>query len=89
VRFFAPLVLLIAAQVFALDAAGRMERLQIGGEWCFIRRPPRNLHAGEAVMILHGNGHTVESTTSTWERQSSASRANGSPVSRRVSDCSK
>lgn len=70
-RFFAPLVLLIAAQVFALDAAGRMERLQIGGEWCFIRHPARNLHAGEAVVILHGNGHTVESTTSTWEQQRS------------------
>ncbi|MCL4852359.1 MAG: hypothetical protein KJZ78_13370 [Bryobacteraceae bacterium] len=70
-RFFAPLVLLIAAQVFALDAAGRMERLQIGGEWCFIRHPARNLHAGEAIVLLHGNGHTVESTTSTWEQQRS------------------
>ena len=43
------------------------ERLQVDGEWCFIKTPssPR---PGEAVILIHGNGETVEADSSSWER---------------------
>ena len=49
-----------------VHAAGT-ERLQVGGEWCFIKTPasPRT---GEAVILIHGNGETVEARSSSWER---------------------
>ena len=35
------------------------ERLQIDGEWCFIKSQP-SPRPGEAVILIHGNGETVE-----------------------------
>ena len=40
--------------------ATETERLQVGGEWCFIKTPPRDPRPGEAVILIHGNGETVE-----------------------------
>jgi alpha-beta hydrolase superfamily lysophospholipase len=47
--------------------ASETERLQVDGEWCFIKTPalPR---PGEAVILIHGNGETVEADSSSWER---------------------
>ncbi len=47
--------------------AAETERLQVAGEWCFIKTPvsPR---PGEAVILIHGNGETVEADSSSWER---------------------
>jgi len=47
--------------------AAETERLRVAGEWCFIKTPasPR---PGEAVILIHGNGETVEADSSSWER---------------------
>lgn len=47
--------------------ASDTERLQIDGEWCFIKTPP-SPRPGEAVILIHGNGETVEADSSSWER---------------------
>jgi len=44
------------------------ERLQTGGEWSFIKRPPEGRWNHEAVLIIHGNGQTVTSSGSSWEQ---------------------
>jgi pimeloyl-ACP methyl ester carboxylesterase len=48
--------------------AAETERLQVGGEWCFIKTPASEARHGEAVILIHGNGETVESDSSSWER---------------------
>ena len=49
--------------------AAETERLRVDGEWCFIKTPAAATHPGEAVILIHGNGETVEAETSSWERR--------------------
>jgi glycerophosphoryl diester phosphodiesterase len=48
--------------------AAQTERLQVGGEWCFIKTPDAATRPREAVILIHGNGETVEADSSSWER---------------------
>jgi alpha-beta hydrolase superfamily lysophospholipase len=48
--------------------AAENERFQVGGEWCFIKTPDSHTRSGEAVILIHGNGETVEADSSSWER---------------------
>lgn len=41
-------------------------RLQVGGEWCWVKLPP-SPRKGEAVIAIHGNGQTVGAAGSSWE----------------------
>lgn len=52
---------------------GRVLRMQIAGEWCFLKLPakPRN---GQVVLILHGAGEWVSETSSSWEQQPGATK---------------
>lgn len=45
-------------------------RLQVAGEWCFLKLPSRS--NGQAVLTLHGAGEWVNETTSSWESQPGA-----------------
>jgi pimeloyl-ACP methyl ester carboxylesterase len=62
-----PLVLALALSVDPALSA-ETERLQVDGEWCFIKTPASGERHGEAVILLHGNGETVEADSSSWER---------------------
>lgn len=48
--------------------AAETQRLQVAGEWCFIKTPSQDPRPGEAVILMHGNGETVEADSSSWER---------------------
>jgi alpha-beta hydrolase superfamily lysophospholipase len=48
--------------------AAETERLRVAGEWCFIKTPGSASRSGEAVILIHGNGETVEADSSSWER---------------------
>jgi len=48
--------------------AAETERSRVGGEWCFIKTPGSAARSGEAVILIHGNGETVEADSSSWER---------------------
>lgn len=48
--------------------AAETERLRVAGEWCFIKTPGSATRSGEAVILIHGNGETVEADSSSWER---------------------
>lgn len=49
----------------------RVLREQVAGEWCFLKIP-QNWSKGEVVLILHGAGEWVSSTSSSWETQPGA-----------------
>lgn len=53
-------------------AAGEMERFQVAGEWCFLRAPAAP--TTEAVLLIHGNGQTVDAKTSSMEQTESTRR---------------
>lgn len=61
------MTLLCAALVGLSAAEYETERLQIGGEWCFIKKPAK-ARRGEAVLAIHGNGQTVTEKTSSFEQ---------------------
>jgi hypothetical protein len=46
--------------------------LRIGGEWCFLSFDTLTPHA-DAVILIHGNGQTVEEKSSSWERDAGSS----------------
>ena len=48
--------------------AAQTERLQVRGEWCFIKTPDSATRPRGAVILIHGNGETVEADSSSWER---------------------
>lgn len=51
--------------VSSLPAAETL-RLQVGGEWCWVKLPA-SPGKGEAVLAIHGNGQTVTAAGSSWE----------------------
>jgi len=53
--------------------AGEQSRVQVSGEWCFVKFP-RGTPNGQVVLTLHGAGEFVDGTSSSWEQQPGATR---------------
>lgn len=58
--------LLLGSSLVLRAAVKPMQHLQVAGEWCFVGTPARKTN--RAVMILDGNGTTVNETSSSWEK---------------------
>ncbi len=65
------------SDLFREFAAGTAtaKRFQIGGDWCFVEVPKDAEKRREAVILIHGNGQTVDETTSSWESNAASRRA--------------
>ena len=58
---------ILLASSFLLRAGVKpMQHLQVAGEWCFIAVPDQRTN--RAVIILDGNGTTVDASSSSWEK---------------------
>ncbi|MCC6366721.1 MAG: hypothetical protein IT165_24645 [Bryobacterales bacterium] len=55
-----------------LSAFAGTSHLRIGGEWCFLSYDSSAPHA-DAVILIHGNGQTVDEKSSSWERDAGSS----------------
>jgi hypothetical protein len=55
-------------------SAQRIERMQVGGEWCFVMVPEQPRQPAAAILTIHGNTHTVTPTTSNWEQVAGTAR---------------
>src|SRR5262245_43056353 len=59
----------------AVKPAKPMKHLQVAGEWCFVGMPDQR--TSRAVMILDGNGTTVNETSSSWEKNPACAALSG------------
>lgn len=66
------LVLLCGLSIGCLGA--ETVRVQVAGEWCFIKIPDGAVHPEKAVILLHGNGETVDAVSSSWEKSDGTAR---------------
>lgn len=60
--------------VSAGASAAETVRVQVAGEWCFIKTPEGRARSGEAVVLIHGNGETVDERSSSWEKAPGSQR---------------
>jgi len=62
---------LLASSLLLRAAAKPLQHLQVAGEWCFIGVPDQP--ARRAIIILDGNGTTVDAASSSWEKDPACS----------------
>lgn len=56
-----------------LAASSNEQRIQVAGEWCFVKLPSTRAN-GQVALTLHGAGEWVSETASSWEAQLGATR---------------